>query len=172
MLQVFVMTGSSFARLQTLDFKEDIVSVTPFTRADVWYLAVCVDRPTSSCFLLQWTGGRFQNPQPLPVTGRVSQVEVVHTRAEDTLLLVFLKGGLPFSVFSTFHLWSNVLSVCTSKTTCLSRYLIQRLLQRVAEKGSCLDLIYGCVFAIMRCYFTLWFSVLSGSRRSGCMLAH
>lgn len=89
------MTRGSFTLLQTLDFEQDIVSVTPFARAAVSYLVACVDAQTVGCFLLQWASGRFQTPQPLPITGRVSQVEVVHTRAEDTLLLVVVEGDLP-----------------------------------------------------------------------------
>ncbi|XP_061673206.1 adhesion G-protein coupled receptor V1 isoform X2 [Syngnathoides biaculeatus] len=91
--QIFVWTGSSFNLLQTLDFKEDIVSVTPFTRTDGLYLVVCLNSKTNSCFLLHWSGGRFRNAQPLPVTGRVSQVETVK-RAEDTFVLVLLQGVL------------------------------------------------------------------------------
>ncbi|XP_061528205.1 adhesion G-protein coupled receptor V1 isoform X2 [Phycodurus eques] len=91
--QIFVWTSSSFTLVQTLDFKEDIVSVTPFTRTDGLYLVVCLNRETNSCFLLHWAGGRFGNAQPLPVTGRVSQVEIVQ-RAEDTLVLVLLQGVL------------------------------------------------------------------------------
>lgn len=94
MPQIFVWTGGSFTLLQTLDFERDILSVTPFTRAAVLYLVVCIDTHTVSCLLLQWTGGRFQNPQPLQLTGRAIQVETVHTRAEDTLLLVVIEGDL------------------------------------------------------------------------------
>ncbi|XP_041793349.1 adhesion G-protein coupled receptor V1 isoform X2 [Chelmon rostratus] len=93
--QIFVWTGGSFTLLQTLDFERDILSVTPFTRAAVLYLVVCIDTHTVSCLLLQWTGGRFQNPQPLQLTGRAIQVETVHTRAEDTLLLVVIEGLSP-----------------------------------------------------------------------------
>lgn len=93
MVQIFVWTGGSFTLLQTLDFQQDILSVTPFTRATVPYLLVCVDRETVSCFLLQWTSGRFENPQPLQLTGRAIQVETVKTRAEDILLLVVMEGN-------------------------------------------------------------------------------
>ncbi|XP_044053980.1 adhesion G-protein coupled receptor V1 isoform X2 [Siniperca chuatsi] len=89
--QIFVWTGGSFTLLQTLDFKQDIRSVTPFTRAAVPYLLVCID----SCLLLQWTNGRFQNPQPLQLTGRAIQVATINTRAEDTLLLVVNEGLSP-----------------------------------------------------------------------------
>ncbi|XP_037634420.1 adhesion G-protein coupled receptor V1 isoform X2 [Sebastes umbrosus] len=93
--QIFVWTGGSFTLLQTLDFEEDILSVTPFTRAAVPYLLVCIDRQTVSCLLLQWTNGRFQNPLPLQLTGRAVQVETISTRAEDTLLLVVIEGLSP-----------------------------------------------------------------------------
>ncbi|XP_074494393.1 adhesion G-protein coupled receptor V1 [Sebastes fasciatus] len=93
--QIFVWTGGSFTLLQTLDFEEDILSVTPFTRAAVPYLIVCIDRQTVSCLLLQWTNGRFQNPLPLQLTGQAVQVETISTRAEDTLLLVVIEGLSP-----------------------------------------------------------------------------
>ncbi|XP_056232770.1 adhesion G-protein coupled receptor V1 isoform X2 [Seriola aureovittata] len=93
--QIFVWSGGSFTLLQTLDFEQNILSVTPFTRAAVSYLVVCIDRQTVSCLLLQWTSGRFQNPQPLPLAGRASQVETINTRAEDTLLLVAIEGLSP-----------------------------------------------------------------------------
>lgn len=92
--QIFVWTGGSFALLQTLDFKQVILSVKPFTRADVPHLLVCVDSQTQSCFLLLWANGRFQSPQPIPLTGRASQVEAVSTRTEDILLLVAIEGDL------------------------------------------------------------------------------
>lgn len=53
-----------------------------------------MDRLTGSCLLLQWTSGRFQNPQPFPLTGRVSQVEIINTKAGDTLLLAVTEGDL------------------------------------------------------------------------------
>ncbi|XP_040899032.1 adhesion G-protein coupled receptor V1 [Toxotes jaculatrix] len=93
--QIFVWSGGSFTLHQTLDFEQDILSVTPFTHAAVPYLVVCIDRQTVSCLLLQWTSGRFQNPQPLPLAGRASQVETINTRAEDTLLLVAVAGLSP-----------------------------------------------------------------------------
>ncbi|XP_070760191.1 adhesion G-protein coupled receptor V1 [Enoplosus armatus] len=93
--QIFVWTGGSFTLLQTLDFEKDIVSVTPFTRAAVPYLLVSIDRQTAGCLLLQWSNGRFQNPQPLQLTGRAIQVETINTRAEDTLLLVVIEGLSP-----------------------------------------------------------------------------
>ncbi|XP_077457045.1 adhesion G-protein coupled receptor V1 [Stigmatopora argus] len=92
--QIFVWTNNSFTLLQTLDFNEDIVSVTPFIHADAPYLVVCLNRVTTGCFLLNWTDGRFGNSQPFPVTGRVSQVETVQIRAVDTLFLV-LRQGVP-----------------------------------------------------------------------------
>ncbi|XP_075960449.1 adhesion G-protein coupled receptor V1 [Anarhichas minor] len=96
--QIFVWAGGSFALLQTLDFEENILSVTPFTRAAVPYLLVCIDRQAVSCLLLQWTSGRFQNPQPLLLTGRAIHVETINTRAEDTLLLVVIEGPSPSCV--------------------------------------------------------------------------
>ncbi|XP_045890437.1 adhesion G-protein coupled receptor V1 [Micropterus dolomieu] len=93
--QIFLWTGGSFTLLQTLDFEQDILSVIPFTRAAVPFLLVCIDRQTLSCLLLQWTNGRFQNPQPLQLTGRAIQVETINTRAEDTLLLVVIEGLAP-----------------------------------------------------------------------------
>ncbi|XP_051923302.1 adhesion G-protein coupled receptor V1 [Hippocampus zosterae] len=93
--QIFVWTSGSFTLLQTLDFQEHIVSVTPFTHAEAPYLVVCFNSETRSCLLLHWTGGSFGNPQPLHITGRVSQVETVRTKADDTLLLVLLQGVLP-----------------------------------------------------------------------------
>lgn len=97
MLQVFVWTGGSFTLLQTLDFEQNILSVTPFTHAAVPYLLVCVDRQTANCLLLQWINGRFQNPEPLQLTGRAIQVETISTRAEDTLLLAAIEGDLSCS---------------------------------------------------------------------------
>nr|XP_046243039.1 adhesion G-protein coupled receptor V1 [Scatophagus argus] len=93
--QIFVWTAGSFTLLQTLDFEQDILSVTPFTRAAIPFLLVCIDRQTVSCLLLRWTNGRFQNPQPLQVSGKAIQVETVNTRAEDTLLLVVTEGPSP-----------------------------------------------------------------------------
>lgn len=114
MLQVFVWAGGSFTLLQTLDFEQDILSVTPFTRAAVPYLLVCIDRQTVSCLLLQWTSGRFQNPQPLKLTGRITQVETINTRAEDTLLLVVIEGDL--SCFDiTLNYWLLLCLSCTFK---------------------------------------------------------
>ncbi|XP_042344940.1 adhesion G-protein coupled receptor V1 [Plectropomus leopardus] len=102
--QIFVWTAGSFTLLQTLDFEQDILTVAPFTRADFPYLLVCIDRQTVSCLLLQRTNGRFQNPQPLQLTGRAIQVEAINTRAEDTLLLVVIEGLSPScEVF----LWSS-----------------------------------------------------------------
>lgn len=85
-------TGGSFTLLQTLGFEQRILSVTPFTREAISCLLMCIDRPAESCLSLQWTSGRFQNPQPLPLTGRANQVETVNTRAGDTLLLAVIEG--------------------------------------------------------------------------------
>ncbi|KAM9822621.1 adhesion G-protein coupled receptor V1 isoform 2-T2 [Syngnathus typhle] len=93
--QIFVWTSGSFTLLQTLDFEEHIVSVTPLAHAQAPYLVVCLNGETTGCLLLRWTGGRFGNPQPFPTTGRISQVETVQTRAEDTLFLVLLQDVLP-----------------------------------------------------------------------------
>ncbi|KAE8292326.1 hypothetical protein D5F01_LYC09693 [Larimichthys crocea] len=93
--QIFVWNGHSFTLLQTLDFEEDILSVTPFTHAAVPYLLVCMARQADSCVLLQWTNGLFENPEPLQLTGRAIQVETINTRAEDTLLLVVMEGLSP-----------------------------------------------------------------------------
>ncbi|XP_051279685.1 adhesion G-protein coupled receptor V1 isoform X2 [Dicentrarchus labrax] len=93
--QIFIWTGGSFTLLQTLDFEEDILSVTPFTHAAVPYLLVCIDRQSVSCLLLQWTNGRFQNPQSLQLSGRAIQVETVNTRADNALLLVVIEGLSP-----------------------------------------------------------------------------
>lgn len=96
MLQIFVSSGGSFTLLQTLDFKQDILSVAPFTHAAVSYLVVCIDRQTASCLLLRWANGRFRNPQALPLSARAIQVETINTRAGDTLLLVTVGGELSF----------------------------------------------------------------------------
>lgn len=92
MPQIFVWTRGSFTLLQSLDFEQDILSVTPFTHAAVSYLLVCLDRQAVNCLLLQRTNGRFQNPQPLQLTGRAVQVEAVDTNGEDTLLLAVTEG--------------------------------------------------------------------------------
>ncbi|XP_056276017.1 adhesion G-protein coupled receptor V1 [Pseudoliparis swirei] len=96
--QIFVWAGGSFTLLQTLDFPENILSVAPFTRAAAPYLLVCVNRQTASCLLLQWTSGRFENPQPLLLAGRAIHVETIDTEAEDTLLLVVIEGPPPSCV--------------------------------------------------------------------------
>ncbi|XP_065821533.1 adhesion G-protein coupled receptor V1 [Labrus bergylta] len=93
--QIFVWTGGSFALLQTLDFEKNILSISPFSRAAVPYLLVCIDKQNVSCLLLQWTNGRFQNPQPLQLAGRAIQADAISTRAEDTLLLVLIEGPTP-----------------------------------------------------------------------------
>ncbi|XP_017272706.1 adhesion G-protein coupled receptor V1 [Kryptolebias marmoratus] len=93
--QIFVWTGGSFSLHQTLDFEQDILSVSPFTHAGVPYLLVCVDSQTSGCRVLQWTSRRFQNPQALPVTGRTIQAEVISTRTDDALLLIAVEGFPP-----------------------------------------------------------------------------
>ncbi|KAM8885173.1 adhesion G-protein coupled receptor V1 [Spinachia spinachia] len=96
--QIFVRKGGFFALHQTLDNKENILSVTPFARAAVPYLVACIDRQTVSCLLLQWTSGRFQDPKPLPLAGRAIHVETIDTRAEDTLLLAAVEGPSPSCV--------------------------------------------------------------------------
>uniref|UniRef100_A0A3P8TGE6 Adhesion G-protein coupled receptor V1 n=1 Tax=Amphiprion percula TaxID=161767 RepID=A0A3P8TGE6_AMPPE len=93
--QIFVRTGGSFTLLQTLDFKQGILGVTPFTHADVPYLLACIDRQTEGCFLLEWTNGGFHKKQPLPLNGTANQVEAVNTRTGDTLLLVAIEGLSP-----------------------------------------------------------------------------
>uniref|UniRef100_A0A3B5LIK0 Adhesion G-protein coupled receptor V1 n=1 Tax=Xiphophorus couchianus TaxID=32473 RepID=A0A3B5LIK0_9TELE len=93
--QIFVWTGSSFALHRTLNFEQDILSLSPFIHADALYLLVCIDSQRGSCQLLQWSNGIFQNPQTLPLSGRAIQVEVVNTRREDTLLLIAVEGPLP-----------------------------------------------------------------------------
>ncbi|XP_060927102.1 adhesion G-protein coupled receptor V1 [Limanda limanda] len=84
--QIFVWSGGSFTLHQTLDVEQEILSVTPFTRGDVPHLVVWVNSVTVSCLLLRWNNGRFQNPKPLPLSGRASQVETITTRADDTIL--------------------------------------------------------------------------------------
>lgn len=90
--QIFVWTGSFFSLHQTLNFQQNILSLAPFARAGVPYLLVCVDSQTLGCRVLQWTGGRFQNPQGLPVAGRAMRVEVINTRADGALLLIAVEG--------------------------------------------------------------------------------
>lgn len=90
--QLFVWTGGSFTLLRTLDFKQRILSVAPFSRGQVPHLLVCTDRQTDSCLLLQWTNGRFESPKPLKLTGRATQAEAINTRAGDALLLVLVEG--------------------------------------------------------------------------------
>ncbi|XP_068617051.1 adhesion G-protein coupled receptor V1 [Brachionichthys hirsutus] len=93
--QVFVWGGGSFTLLQTLGFEQDVLSITPFNRAAVSHLLVCIDTQNASCFVLQWSNGRFRNPQPLPVAGRATLVETVDTGAGDILLLVAIEGLPP-----------------------------------------------------------------------------
>ncbi|XP_036069486.1 adhesion G-protein coupled receptor V1 isoform X2 [Oryzias melastigma] len=93
--QIFVWTGSSFTLHQTLNFRQDILHVTPFTRADVPFLIVCIDSQNVSCQLLQWTSGRFQNAKSLQLNGRVRQVEAVATKTEEILLLIATEGLSP-----------------------------------------------------------------------------
>ncbi|KAF7670351.1 hypothetical protein LDENG_00010120 [Lucifuga dentata] len=93
--QIFVRTGGFFTLLQTLDFTEDIRTVTPFTRSAISYLVVCLDKHNGSCILLQWTSGRFENPQLLPLSSRASQVETIHISEADILLLVVIEGLSP-----------------------------------------------------------------------------
>ncbi|KAJ0067530.1 hypothetical protein NL108_008007, partial [Boleophthalmus pectinirostris] len=93
--QIFLWTGGSLALSQTLDFEQDIVSVTTFTEAGEAHLFACINRETDSCFIFKWANGRFQDPQPLPLTTRGTQVEQIHTRANGTLLLVMITGPAP-----------------------------------------------------------------------------
>ncbi|KAM8865111.1 adhesion G-protein coupled receptor V1 isoform 2-T2 [Synchiropus picturatus] len=85
--QIFVWTGRAFTLHQTLDFEEQLISAAPFTHASATYLAVCLDRESSSCLLLRLVAGRFEKPEPLPFAGRISQVETVHPAEGGTLLL-------------------------------------------------------------------------------------
>lgn len=55
--------------------------------------------------MLQWTSGRFQNPQILPVTGRTIQVDVINTRTDDALLLIAVEGDQ--SGFTTWNKAGN-----------------------------------------------------------------
>lgn len=114
--QIFVRTGGFFALHQTLNNEEDILSVTPFARAAVPYLLVCIDRQTVSCLLLQWTSGRFQDAQPLPLAGRAIHVETINTRAENTLLFAAVEGVPSF--FVTCHSFLMCLIWITS-VSCL-----------------------------------------------------
>ncbi|MEQ2255583.1 Adhesion G-protein coupled receptor V1, partial [Ilyodon furcidens] len=93
--QIFVWTGGSFTLHHTLNFKQNILNLTPFTHADVLYLLVCIDSQSGSCQLLQWTSGRFQNPQTLPLSGRAIQVEAVNMRRGETLLLIAVEDRSP-----------------------------------------------------------------------------
>uniref|UniRef100_A0A3Q2PRU9 Adhesion G-protein coupled receptor V1 n=1 Tax=Fundulus heteroclitus TaxID=8078 RepID=A0A3Q2PRU9_FUNHE len=93
--QIFVWTGGVFTLHQNLNFEQDILDLAPFTHAGVLYLLVCIDSLSGSCQLLQWSSGRFQNPQTLPLPGRAFQVEIVNTRREDTLLLIAVEGSSP-----------------------------------------------------------------------------
>lgn len=96
LFQLFVWTGGSFTLLQTFDFTQRILSVVPFTRGQVPYLLVCIDRQTDSCLLLERTSGRFENPKPLKLTGRAIQAEAINTRTGDTLLLVLVESKIFF----------------------------------------------------------------------------
>lgn len=97
-LQIFVWTRGSFSLLQTLDVEGDVLSVAPVTGDVVPHLLVCVDGQNVSCVLLRWTNGRFQTPQPLNLHGRVLQAERIHTRADETLLLVGIEGDVLLSI--------------------------------------------------------------------------
>lgn len=90
--QLFVWTGGVFTLLQTLDFKQRIHSVSAFSRGQVPHLVVCIDRPTDSCLLLEWTGGRFARAKPLKPTDGATRAEAMDTRAGDTLLLVLVES--------------------------------------------------------------------------------
>lgn len=99
MLQIFVWTWGSFTLFQTLDFEGDIVSVSPFARAAVPHLLVCIEGQNVSCVLLRWTNRRFQNLQPLKLKGRAIQAEVINTGVDKTLLLVVMEGDVSFFFF-------------------------------------------------------------------------
>lgn len=64
---------------------------------------MCTDRKNESCFILQWDSGRFKNPQLLPLTGRASQVDMVHTRTDGALLLFVFKGILSALILNSIH---------------------------------------------------------------------
>lgn len=98
-LQIFVWTRGSFTLFQTLDFEGDIVSVSPFTRAAVPHLLVCIEGQNVSCVLLRWTNRRFQNLQSLKLKGRAIQAEVTNTGVDKTLLLVVMEGDASFFFF-------------------------------------------------------------------------
>uniref|UniRef100_A0A672JI01 Adhesion G-protein coupled receptor V1 n=1 Tax=Salarias fasciatus TaxID=181472 RepID=A0A672JI01_SALFA len=93
--QIFLWSGGSFTLFQTLDFKQDILSVTPFPRAAPPHLLVCLNRPTESCVILKWNNGRFEDSQALPLAGRSSQVDTILTGTEDNILLVAFEGPTP-----------------------------------------------------------------------------
>ncbi|KAJ8006188.1 hypothetical protein DPEC_G00125640 [Dallia pectoralis] len=89
--QVFVRTGRTFAVHQSLEF-QGVLSVSPFFFGSSAHLAVCVRRETEDgCVTLRWTGGRFQDPRPLPSSMKAQQVES-HNVGADTLLLIVTEG--------------------------------------------------------------------------------
>lgn len=116
--------------------------MTPFTRGAIPYLVACIDRQTVSCLLLQWTNGRFQNPQPLPLTGRASQVEIINIRGEDTLLLVVIEGDLSFLDITSMnavyfaHLNNYCQSLCfdTSELVCEAKLTSLKVMRLSFQK--------------------------------------
>ncbi|KAM6965415.1 adhesion G-protein coupled receptor V1 [Aplochiton taeniatus] len=97
--QMFIRTGSVFALHQSLNFQQQVLSVSPFSLGDLHSLAACLDRQTNSCLVLQWTNGRFQNPQPLPSSGRANQVEAFQMGAVTLLLVVTAGPSFSCEVF-------------------------------------------------------------------------
>ncbi|XP_017551078.2 adhesion G-protein coupled receptor V1 isoform X2 [Pygocentrus nattereri] len=93
--QVFVWMGGSLSLLHTLEL-QNITALSPFTRAsgNGQYLAACRNRASSTCLIYQWSNGGFQNPQPLPVSAKVKQMESIHMGG-DTFLLVVTEGPNP-----------------------------------------------------------------------------
>ncbi|KAI4876542.1 hypothetical protein NFI96_002228 [Prochilodus magdalenae] len=87
--QVFAWSGSSFSLLHNLEL-QNITSLSPFTRANGngQYLAACRNRASSTCFIYQWSNESFQNPQPLPVSAKVKQLESLHMGGDTFLLAV------------------------------------------------------------------------------------
>ncbi|XP_019908355.3 adhesion G-protein coupled receptor V1 isoform X2 [Esox lucius] len=85
--QVFVRTGRTFAVHQSLEL-QGVLSVSPFYHGASAHLAACARRETEDgCVTLRWSGGRFQDPSPLPFSSRARRVESLNVGA-DTLLLI------------------------------------------------------------------------------------
>ncbi|XP_035385851.1 adhesion G-protein coupled receptor V1 [Electrophorus electricus] len=91
--QVFLWTGNVLLLHHTLEL-QDIVALSPFSRASGQHLAVCRSRASPACLVYQWSNGSFQNPQPLAISSGVKQVESVPTGGA-TLLLVTTDGLTP-----------------------------------------------------------------------------